>query len=413
MKILLVAPYFPPEGGAASHLYYELGKALLARGHEISVLTGIPRYHVVGPRRTYRGPVQKEIFQGMQVYRVFNLDVPRNFLILRGLEEFISALSYGLAGVFLTEFDIALVHSPPLPLALVTLCMARLRGKAAVLNVHDIFPQCGIDLGILTNPLLIKFFRALESFLYRHFDLNMSNSEDNKQFVISRGGPPDKVTAVYHWVNTEEIKPSPRDNSLRKKLSLKHQFVVSFAGLMGVSQDLDTVLAVAGLLRDYQEIAFLLVGDGVEKPRLERMAQKAGLANVHFLPMLPKEEYPLVLAASDLCLVTLRSTLRTPVVPSKIMSIMAAGRPVLGSVHLGGEAARLIEASQGGISVPPENPQEMARAILSFYLDRNLGKTMGNKGRRYVEQHHSMNVTAAKIEKLFATILANRKPAQI
>jgi glycosyltransferase involved in cell wall biosynthesis len=251
----------------------------------------------------------------------------------------------------------------------------------------------------------------MEGFLYRHFDLNMANSEDNKKYIISRGGPPEKVMAVYHWVNTEEIKPGPRGNSIRKKLNLKNEFIVSFAGLMGVSQDLDTVLEAAGLLRDYQEITFLLVGDGVEKPRLERIAQKADLANVHFLPMLPKQEYPLVLAASDLCLATLRSTLRTPVVPSKIMSIMSAGRPVLGSFHLGGEASRLIEASQGGISVPPENPQEMTKAILTLYHDKKLAKTMGNNGRRYVERHYSMNVSVAKIEKLFATIFANRKPA--
>jgi len=321
----------------------------------------------------------------------------------------VSASAFGLTGACLADFDVALVHSPPLPLALATLFLARVKGKSAVMNVHDIFPQSAIDLGLLNNPYLIKFFRALESFLYRNFDLTMANSEDNKQYVISRGAPPHKTTAVYHWVNTAEIKPGPRDNSLRTKLGLKNQFVVSFAGVMGYSQDLDTVLAAAGLLRDYQEIVFLLVGDGVEKPRLASLAQKAGLANVRFLPMLPKEEYPSVLATSDLCLVTLRSTVLTPVVPSKIMSIMAAGRPVLGSFPLGGEASRLIQTSGGGVSVPPENPKEMAKAILNFFHDRNLVRSMGSRGRRYVVQHHSLETSVTKIEGLLGKLLPKKK----
>jgi len=408
MRILLVGPYFPPEGGAASHLYYELGKALLARGHEVSVLTGIPRYHVEGVRRDYRRPVQQEIYQGMEVFRVFNLDVPRNSPILRGVDELVSALAFTLAGACLARFDIAMVHSPPLPLALATLLVARSRGKPAVMNVHDIFPQCAVDLGVLTNPMLIKAFRGLESFLYRRFDLCLANSEDNRRYVISRGAPPEKAAALYHWVNTEEIKPGPEDNYIRRRLRLEKRFIISFAGVMGYSQDLDTVLEAAGLLRDYPEIAFLLVGDGVEKGRLERSVEERGLSNVHFLPMVPKEEYPQVLAASDVGLVTLRSSVQTPVVPSKIMSVMAAGRPVLGSLPPG-EAARLIESSGGGVSVSAGNPPELTRAILRLYQDRNLLKTMGENGRSYAELHYSLEVAAARIEELFGNILAKRQ----
>jgi len=145
-------------------------------------------------------------------------------------------------------------------------------------------------------------------------------------------------------------------NGFREEQGLGDAFVVSFAGVLGHSQDLDVVLEAARILNggrwkmedgswkaeggDWQsairnpqsEILFLIVGDGVEKARLEAKAQQMGLDNVRFLPMQPREKYPAVLHASDVCLATLHAEVKTPVVPSKILSIMAAG-PARGGGH--------------------------------------------------------------------------------
>jgi colanic acid biosynthesis glycosyl transferase WcaI len=407
MRILLVCAFFPPEVGSAAHLYYELGQALQARGHEITVLTGLPRYHVIGESKSYRQrPFISETYHGLRVFRVFNLDIPWHVPLLRGLDQFLSAFCFGAVGTCLPPFDIALVYSPPLPLALATFFMSRLRGKPAVLNVQDIFPQSAIDLGLLQNPWLIRFFKSLEAFAYRHFRLTIAHSEGNRRYIISRGGQSQRVTTIPNWVDTEAIKPEVKTNGLRAALGLQGHFIVSFAGIMGYSQDLGTVVKAAALLQDHHNIAFLLVGEGVEKPRLEHMVQETKLTNVHFLPMQPKEEYPKVLAASDLCLVTLRKAVQTPVVPSKILSIMAAGRPVLASLPLEGDAPRLLAAAQCGISLPPENPESLAHAILKFSQDPRLGKEMGVKGRHYAVQHLSLPACAVKLEKLFEETIA-------
>jgi glycosyltransferase involved in cell wall biosynthesis len=204
---------------------------------------------------------------------------------------------------------------------------------------------------------------------------------------------------IPNWIDTEAIRPGERHNALRASVGLTDEFLVSFAGIMGYSQDLETVLHCAAGLQEHRDIAFLLVGDGVEKPKLLAQAREKALKNVHFLPMQPKDKYPEVLAASDLCLATLRPEVKTPVVPSKILSIMAAGRPVLAALPLEGDAPRLLQGAQCGLCVPPGNPEALARAILTLYRDPPLRARLAAQGRDYAVRHLSLAAAVARLEK--------------
>ena len=250
----------------------------------------------------------------------------------------------------------------------------------------------------MNNTYLIRFFRKLESFLYRRADLIAVHSEGNRRIILNSGGDFDRVTVLPNWIDTKAIHPGPRQNRLRASLGLDDRFIVSFAGIMGYSQDLATVLHSARLLQDQKDIAFLLVGDGVEKPKLQSFALAHHLDNVVFLPLQPKEKYPEVLQASDLCLVTLRQEVKTPVVPSKILSIMAAGRPILASLPPDGDAPRLIAEAQCGQTISPNDPQAMAQAIFQLYHDPMLLEKMGAQGRRYAVRHFSSEAAAEFLE---------------
>jgi len=167
------------------------------------------------------------------------------------------------------------------------------------------------------------------------------------------------------------------------------------------------LLRSARILKDKKEIAFLLVGDGVEKPKLQKLAQENQLNNVFFLPMQPKVKYPEVLSASDLCLATLRREVRTPVVPSKILSIMAAGRPILASLPLNGDAPRLLAEAQCGMAITPGDPEAMAQAIIQLYHDPELREKMGQRGRRYTVEHLSLERAAVLIENCIGRLLSS------
>ena len=136
------------------------------------------------------------------------------------------------------------------------------------------------------------------------------------------------------------------------------------------------------------------------------MAREENLDNVIFLPMQPKEKYPEILAASNLCLVTLKPEVRTPVIPSKILNIMAAGRPVLASMSLHGDAPRLIDKVGCGICLPPGNAAGLAAAILRFYRDPGLAEQMGANGRQYAVQHFSLSRGAARLESLLSLVFS-------
>lgn len=415
MRILLLTAYFPPDTGSAAHLFYELGMALVARGYHVTVITGMPGYHVQGPLEKYRKKIWLlETVDGMKVLRVATLQLPRHMMVARALWQFSSAVSFGVAALCLPRQDVTVVYSPPLPLGLTAWALKRLKGTPFILNVQDLFPQSIIDLGLLRNRWLIQLFEDMECFVYQKADAITVHSPGNREHVTRkmRGKVKDgeeKVEVVPNWVDTGFIHPGERINNFRREHNLGNAFIISFAGVLGFSQDLDIVLEAARILEEKGwksgDILWLIVGDGVEKPRLEAKAREMGLSTVRLLPMQPRERYPAVLQASDVCLATLHAEVKTPVVPSKILSIMAAGRPVVAAMNLDGDAPRLINEAQCGLCVPPEDPQALAEAVLRLYCDPCLREQLGRNGRHYAEKHLSLEIAVRKYEELFEKII--------
>lgn len=402
MRILLITNYFPPEIGAASHLYYELGRAFVRRGHEVTVVTGTPRYNVhKGQVREVTGRVVQD---GMTVIRCKVPNLDRTSKIARGLEHLWVAYAFARADV--GRPDVALVYSPPLTLALSARWHWVKRQIPFILNVQDIFPQSAVDLGVLRNRLLIWMFEALERQAYGWASIVTVHSSGNAEHVRRQSRGKAYVEVLPNWVNTEEIVPGPRDNAFRRQLGVPEEGVlVSFAGTLGYSQDLDIVLDAAARMQD-DGVYFAIVGDGVEKERLRQRAAALQLSHVMFLPMQPKERYPEVLAASDICLATLKPAVRTPVVPSKILSIMASGRPVLAAMDLAGDAPDLIGEAQCGVCVQAGDVDGFAAALRRLASDKELRAQMGERGRAYAVDHLSVDAAAARYEEIFERVIA-------
>lgn len=406
MRILLATAYFPPDTGSAAHLFYELGTALAAQGHQVTIVTGFPGYHAQGDLSLYRRRLWiTEEVEGIHVARTTVLQLLRDTPIGRGLWQFSCAISLACRSLILPQHDVMLIYSPPLPLGLTGWILRLFKHTPFVVNVQDLFPQSAIDLGVLKNELLIKLFQRLEQFVYHQANHITVHSGGNRDHVINSGVDPKRVTIMNNWVDVNFIQPGERHNDFSREYNLDDKFVVSFAGVIGYSQDIDTILESARLLQDYSEIHFLIVGDGVEKSRLERKARNMGLSNTQFIPMQPRHLYPAVLHASDVSLATLHADVATPVVPSKILGIMAAGRPVVASMNLSGDAPRLIEEARCGYALPPEDAQSLADHILMLYRDANLRRQLGENGRRYAEKHLSVEAGAERYIQLFKNIL--------
>ncbi|MCU0918439.1 MAG: glycosyltransferase family 4 protein, partial [Planctomycetes bacterium] len=279
-------------------------------------------------------------------------------------------------------------------------------GARFVLNVQDLFPRSAIDLGVLRNRLLIRLFEGMERRLYRSADHLTVHSQGNKDHVLDVGVPARQVTVLPNWIDTEFIRPDGnRHNPFAERYHLNGEFTLSFAGVLGYSQDVDVILGAAQRLRQGPAVRFLIVGDGVEKERVQRKAEALHLDNVTFLPMQSREVYPLVLHCSDVGLSTLNREVMSPVVPSKILSIMAAGKPVLACMNLEGDAPKIIRGAGCGYVFPAGDDEQLARAIRELQRSPQLCQTLGENGRRYCEAHFSLAACADRYLELFATLL--------
>lgn len=409
-RVLLLTSYFPPDTGSAAHLFHEFGKALVERGYRVTVLTGFPGYHAQGPLDCYRGRAwMREQIDGIDVVRVWAPRVKRDHPLGRALWQLSLAAVLSAAGMLAARHEVAVAYSPPLPFGLTAWFLRSIYGMPFILNVQDLFPQSVIDLGMLTNPRMIRAAEGLERFLYRRANAIVVHSEGNRRHVIEKGAQPERVSVIPNWTDTEFIRPGERMNGFRLEHNMGDVFIVSFAGILGHSQDLDVVLEAAQLTSEGPRpteapMLWLIVGDGVARSRIQEKARAMGLDHVRFLPMQSRATYPSVLAASDVCLATLHRRVRTPVVPSKILSIMAAGRPVVAALNLDGDAPRLVAEAQCGLCVPAGDARALADAVLRLHRDEALRAELGHNGRRYAEQHLSVSVCAAQYEAVFRRV---------
>lgn len=403
MHILLMTPSFPPEVRSVAQIMFELAETLQHMGHQVTVLTAIAD-KMPQEKRTfsqnffYRRKVGEIDVIGISTLPIHRSKAPA---IFRGIGQLLNGLAFFLTGIFLRKVDISISYSPPMTLGLTGVLLHTVKRIPHVFNVQDLVPQYAVDLGILTNKHLIWLIKIIERFTYRHVQKITVHSKGNKQYIQDEGINAEKIHVVPNWVDASLVVPGQKDNSFRRDNNLDGKFVVLFAGILGFAQDLDTVIKSGEFLKEFDDIVILIVGEGVEKDRLRKLVVELGLENIRFHKFVPKEEYPEVVAASDICLAPLQKDLKCPVVPSKILGYMSGGRPVITALDLGGDAPAVIQNSNSGICVEPGQPKILAEAIIELYKDNSLCQQYGDNGRQYILKNHSREQCVKKYEELF------------
>jgi colanic acid biosynthesis glycosyl transferase WcaI len=260
---------------------------------------------------------------------------------------------------------------------------------------------------MLTDKRVIAVASWLERATYQASDAVTVLSDDLRDNVAVKiagrtGGDPAKIRVIPNFVDTEWIQPRDRENDYRREQGLEGKTVVMYAGNVGFSQSLDLVLAAATSFVDDPSVVFVINGGGSARPALEQQA--AGLANVRFVDMQPKSRLPELLAAADVHVVPLKRGLARSSVPSKMYSILAAGRPIVASVDPGTEVARTVEEAGAGLSVVPDDAEAFAKAVRRLVEAPAEAAEMGAAGRRWVEHWASPAAVAAAYEALFTEL---------
>jgi colanic acid biosynthesis glycosyl transferase WcaI len=409
MHILILTPHYNPDLGPSAPLFTMLSESLLQRGHQVTVITAVPHYPTGLVPPEYRGKwFRRSRENGVNVIRVGLPSVKRQALSQR-LLQFLSFQAGAALAEIGQKFDAVIVANPALQVWLPFTWANIIRRKPTIFSVHDVYPDVGIKLGIFKTRTQIAIVSWMERFCLDHASFVRILSDSFRPGIGNLKIPSSKIVLVYDWVDTNLIHPMNNENKFSHQYGLPGKFVVMYAGNIGLSQGLEHLLTTAGLLSEHKDIQFAFVGDGAGLQTLQNQAQQAQLMNVQFIPFQPRERLPEVLASADISMVILKKGIGTASLPSKILSIMASGRPILISVEAESESWRLIERAEAGIWVPPEDPMQLADAILMLRQKSDLRERLGHNGRCWAEQHHSAQYAAEQFERLLLQAVEQRK----
>lgn len=401
LNVLFLTAYFPPEIGAAQTRTHELAARLVQMGHTVHVLTTFPNYPsgVVPPE--WRGKFfWSGSDTGISLHRVWSYATPNRGFLKRILGHFSFAFFACVVAPLLPAVDVVIVESHPLFNGIAGAFISLIKRARYVLNVSDLWPQSAIEMGVLKNRLVIMIAQAVEMFSYRRASLILAMAKGIRTAIIRDGIDPSRVKLFLNAVDYGLFCPHDGTGEIRRKMGIGEQdFVVLYAGTIGLAHGLKTILSSAALCLEegQSRVRFVLAGDGAEKPLLQEEAARRKLTNVLFIDPVPKRDLPNLLNAADAIMVCLRNLqVFEGVVPTKILEGMSCGKPIVGAVA--GEAAALLREADAGLCVGPENPQGIRDAIVRLMADPEESALMGQRGREYIQQHFCRDRRAAQLQ---------------
>jgi colanic acid biosynthesis glycosyl transferase WcaI len=422
MRVLFLAQHYAPEQVSGAVLATELAEGLAQRGHDVVFVTCAPSYPQGRVFAGYRNRMfQVEELAGVHVVRTWSYISPRQAnrrsfwrRILNYGTFSASALYGGLlamrprrAGLPLAgRPDLVFSYSPPLPLGITAWLLSRFWRVPWVLRVEDLYPEAAVAVGALRSRAAIRLFSALERFLYRQATHVSLISEGFQRNLQAKGIPVGKLSVIPVWADPEVIRPEAKEDGFRRQYGLEGTFLIMYAGTIGLTSALEDVVQAASHLRDYSDVRFVMIGEGVKKESLVNMARQEGLENMTFLPFQPRETLSGVMAAADVSLVTLNRASSPYSLPNKVFSIMASGRPILAVTPPESEVAQLVQTGECGVIVPPGEPDTLAGTILDLRSNPGCLARLGENGRALLESHFSRQRCIDRYEEMLEQVLA-------
>lgn len=391
MKILLFTQYYPPDIGAQAFRMEVLVKALLKRDHKVSVITTEPHRYDLKEKIQFK---KYEKDSKLEIYRIRggkNNDTfwrrPVNYFIFM-----VNSLIYSLK---LTHtgggYDLIFATSPPITSAVTAFVCAFLKKKDFILEVRDLWPDTLVDLKIFKNKLIINFLVYIEKILYRKAKLIVVVSEAFKIKITDKGVSENKIVTFPNGLDKEFVLENvaiKRKNAFREEYSIpKDKIIVSYVGNVGISQNLKIIIGAAEKIKD-NNILFLVVGEGLEKRRLLRLAKEKHLDNkILFLDALPRDKIKDIYQLSDILFLQLKDLIifkRT--IPSKIFEYLGSGLPII--YGLNGIAANILKDSGNGIKIKPECDEDLVGAVKTIKNKYDFYMGRAKKGRDFVIENY-------------------------
>ncbi|HDL85134.1 MAG TPA: glycosyltransferase WbuB [Candidatus Acetothermia bacterium] len=404
MRVLIVTNHFWPENFRIN----DLALGLRARGHEITVYTGVPDYP---EGRFYPGygvwRRHAEEYEGIKVRR-FPL-IPRGKG--RGRNLLLNYVSSCLMACLLVplycrdRYDVIFVFdTSPVTIGIPAIVMQQLRSIPMLFWVLDLWPESLAATGAIRSERLLGAVRRVVRFIYRRCDRILVSSRGFFENIKKVGGYTGEIEYFPNWVEPEYVEALPaRDGD--ELPALPDGFRVMFAGNIGAAQDFETILRAAELIAENGDIHWVILGDGRRFEWVRKEVQRRGLGDqFHLLGCFPPEAMSRFFGEADVMLVTLkREPIFSLTIPGKVQSYMASGKPIIAA--LDGEGARLVDEAHCGLNCPAESPGQLAQCVLAMYrMSAGERDGMGSNALTYAQEHFDREKLFDRVERIMLEV---------
>ncbi|MDV6316113.1 glycosyltransferase family 4 protein [Idiomarina sp. HP20-50] len=391
-----------PDSGFAGRHYY-LGKELAKLGYNVYLIAS-SAHHLLREK-----PDMRSEFEFQEEDNRFNVVWVRMphyeqahsksriigwFLFSRRIRK--------LAKIVPDSPDVIVCSSPSLLSFFGAKSLARRFSARLVFEVRDIWPMTLMDIGGYSprHPF-IRFLQWVEDRAYRDSDRVVSNLKNAVEHMVERGMEKEKFSWIPNGFSLEEVSQNaPLNNSAKKKIP-QDKFLIGYTGTLGVANSLYTLIDAAERLRDFPEIAFILVGDGKEKATLQKRVLEKGLVNVHFINPIPKVEIQAMLSQFDGCYIGLSKDplFRFGVSPNKLFDYLYSGKPIIYGIESGNY--KPVEDAGAGFQIPSEDAKQLEDAVLKLYrMEDSERAQMGANGRKVALEQYEYGQLAENLAKV-------------
>ncbi len=384
MRVLIVTQYFTPEVTAASLRLHPLAAGLAVRGHDVEVICEMPSHPGGVVHEGFRRRLTKQVEQdGFRTRHLWTHASPSKRPVHRLLSYATFASSATMAGAAARRPDVVFASSPPLSVGVVGALLARRFRAPWVFDVRDLWPAVAAALGEVPNRRLLAFARNLERRLYESAAAITAATEP---FIEHIDGMTTRQKAhllpngtTADWLEVGETEVAREDLDLPSD-----RFLWTYAGNIGLSQDLEVAIEAARLLGD--GFRLLILGDGTGRAHLEEAAKRLPDGEVMMRPPVPPALAARYMRASDALLVSLSdSPVLGKTIPVKLYDSCAVGRPVV--VAAPGESRRLALEEGAGLAVQTGDARALADAVRRLRNDAELRNRLAQGGRRFAARN--------------------------
>ena len=371
----------------------QLARHLVSEGHEVTVYTTFPslpggRVFPGYPRGLWKSTNQ----DGVRLTRCFSFVYgPRR----KPLWRVLSHLSFTITSAARLLLDrkphAIVIETLPIITAPWLVALSKMLGVPVVNYIKDLYPEVAEDAGIIkAGRPVSNIAKRIDRLTCRWADVNLVLSDSFKQILMhSREIPEEKIEIIRDWIDGSRISPLSRSNPWREEQKISPgTFVAMFAGTMGYASGADVLVEAARELqrRKSGDILILCIGEGVLKPSMMENAKKSNLENIRFLPFQPEEKLSQVQSAADVMLLTMSEKHTASSVPSKLITYLAVGRPVLCSADPDSAVAKVVAGNDIGLVIPPGDPIALADALIAMHAQQDQWVDAGRRAREVFEE---------------------------